>query len=433
MIPFLALWKRLALSMSRNPLALLMTFLVPLILFLFFSLVLGGSGGGGSGGGITLLLVGEERDTLPLSRAFEDLGGVNPSLNFKGKETEVAWTEERARAAVAEGDASLALLLPPGWLRGILSFDEPRPEATLLVSRPDSPASRIAQGLLIPAVASALGEGGFSIVGDALLANLDRAVSLGEISVEQHKVWSSAWMTGEAAWESQGGEGKGTLGLEMDALIPLHAEVAEVEEGIPFSVSAYYAGATAVLFLLFTVVHLGGRLLKEEKNGYIRRILLGGTPVSSVLAAHIVHGTGLSLSALALMFWVAHQFLGAGLAGQTLPLLVVGILTGFAFGAFGILFAFFMPDRETLERSSSIVILPMSALGGSMIPLFMLPVWVQNIGKLLPNGQAVVAFEKVGARHMYLSEITPQLLYLVVFTVVAFGCATTLWKRRWVA
>ncbi|MCH7493797.1 ABC transporter permease, partial [bacterium] len=124
---------------------------------------------------------------------------------------------------------------------------------------------------------------------------------------------------------------------------------------------------------------------------------------------------------------------GAGLAGQWFALLVIAVATGFAFGAFGILFASFMPDRETLERGSTAVILPMSALGGSMVPMEMLPGWVQTVGRLFPNGQAVVAFDKVGARHMALADVTPQLVYLVIFTLVAFLWASLRWRKRWLA
>lgn len=436
---FVALWRRLALSMGRNRIALLLTYAMPLFLFMFFSVIFGGQGGGG-GGGITVLMVGAPAEIEPMADALKEMGGVRGSLGYTTKESEeiVPWTEERARARVAAGDASLALIIPEGWLTSLLDVGGERPEATLIASRPDSVAAQMVAGLLVPAAVQAAFSGGFGAIFDPLIENLDEALALGEVTPSQHEAWTSSMREGMALWEEEeaAGDGGGAgedIGNFMADFIPLKTEVAKVEGGAEFSVSAYYAGATAALFLLFTVVHLGGRLHEETENGYLRRILLGGAPTHTVLGAHIVHATGLSLGALVLMFVVAHSVFGADLATQALPLLVVAIATGFAFGAFGILFASFMPDRETLERGSTAVILPMSAVGGSMVPMEMLPSWVQTIGRLLPNGQAVVAFEKVGARHMALGDVTPQLIYLAVFTAVAFVWASVRWRQRWLA
>lgn len=448
MTAFFALWRRLHLGTVRSVVAMVMSFAVPLVLFMFFGFVFGGMGGGGGMSNIPVVVAGPADQTGPLAEAFETIGGIRPDLTWtdrSGEEpVERPWTAERARQAAREGDADTVLILPEGWLQGILDFGGEPPEAVILSGDPTGVGAQILEGMLVPAAVQALVSLGPEIVGDIDpdLAGLQEAVAEGALTQEQADVFAAASIQGIEAFETlleeleEQGDGDGESSGEAAALftgfLPVTVEEVVVE-GEELSIAAYYAGSVAVMFLLFMTTSLAGVLHQEEESGFLRRVLLGGAPVPTVLGAHLAHATVMSIANLTLMFTVAHLLFGAGLAGQVVELLVVGLAAGMAFGSFGLLMSSLLPDRKAVEHAAPAVILPMAAMGGSMVPSPMLPGWVRGVGSFLPNGWAVNAFEKVGLRRLDLASVSYEVALLVGFAVVGFAAAAFLWRRRWLA
>ena len=73
----------------------------------------------------------------------------------------------------------------------------------------------------------------------------------------------------------------------------------------------------------------------------------------------------------------------------------------------------------------------MSALGGSMFPRFLMTDTMQRVGLLTFNAWAIDGYVKVFWREASLFELWPQVLVLVVLSVVFMGIARVL-ARRWV-
>jgi ABC-2 type transport system permease protein len=108
----------------------------------------------------------------------------------------------------------------------------------------------------------------------------------------------------------------------------------------------------------------------------------------------------------------------------------MGVSTAFAVGAFGMLLASVCRTRAQLGALSTLVILIMSSIGGSMFPRFLMPEAVQKAGLVTINAWAIDGFTKVFWRDEPLSHLWPQVLVLLVVGVVLFAIARTL-ARRW--
>jgi len=109
---------------------------------------------------------------------------------------------------------------------------------------------------------------------------------------------------------------------------------------------------------------------------------------------------------------------------------VMGLSTAFAVGAFGMLLASICRTRAQLGPLSTLVILIMSSIGGSMFPRFLMPEAMQKAGLLTINAWAIDGFTKVFWRDEPLSHLWPQVSVLLVVGVALFVIARKL-AERW--
>jgi ABC-2 type transport system permease protein len=86
--------------------------------------------------------------------------------------------------------------------------------------------------------------------------------------------------------------------------------------------------------------------------------------------------------------------------------------------------------RMQLVALSNLLILVMSALGGSMFPRYLLSEKVQKIGLVTLNAWAIDGFMKVFWRDAPLPALAPQVAFLLAAAVILFVLARRL-ARRW--
>ena len=92
--------------------------------------------------------------------------------------------------------------------------------------------------------------------------------------------------------------------------------------------------------------------------------------------------------------------------------LVMTVFTAAAAAGFGLLLATMCRTRAQLSGISTIVILTMSALGGSMFPRFLMSDAMQRLGLVTFNAWALDGYLKVFWRQAPLTALWPQILVL---------------------
>jgi ABC-2 type transport system permease protein len=196
---------------------------------------------------------------------------------------------------------------------------------------------------------------------------------------------------------------------------------------------AYYAAATAVMFLLFSCANgAGSALLEEEESGTLDRLLSSNLSMSQLLTGKWLSLTILGIVQVTLMFiWGAIVF-HLELWRHTVGFLLMTATTAAAGAAFGLVLATVCRSRGQLSAISTTVILVMSAVGGSMVPRFVMSETLQNLGLLTFNGWALEGYTKVFWRDASVVELWPQLLVLILLTCIFLVIARAL-ARRWEA
>jgi ABC-2 type transport system permease protein len=106
------------------------------------------------------------------------------------------------------------------------------------------------------------------------------------------------------------------------------------------------------------------------------------------------------------------------------------VATAGAAAALGLVLATLARSRAQLSGFSTILILTMSALGGSMFPRFLMSETMQRFGLLTFNAWALDGYLKVFWRQAAVWELWPQVLVLLGLTVAFLAAARSL-ARRW--
>jgi ABC-2 type transport system permease protein len=185
-----------------------------------------------------------------------------------------------------------------------------------------------------------------------------------------------------------------------------------------------------VMFLLFTASSAGGSLLDEAESGTLDRVLSSRITTGTLLAGKLCYCSLLAFSQLVLMFVWAWVVFKLDFIPHLAGFVIMGLCTAFAVAAFGMLLASTCRTRAQLGPLSTLVILIMSSVGGSMFPRFLMPQAMQKAGLLTINAWAIDGFTKVFWRDEPIAHLWQQVLVLLLAGIFFFVVARRL-ARRW--
>jgi len=146
--------------------------------------------------------------------------------------------------------------------------------------------------------------------------------------------------------------------------------------------------------------------LDEKQEGMLKKLLCSPMPPNHILYGKLVFANIISIAQLIIMFVYAKLVFGLDIMHH-LPSLVLMILaTAYACSGFGIVLASFAKSRQQVQGFSTIIVLVMSAIGGSMIPIFIMPEIMQKIAVFSVNYWGIQGFYDIFWRLLPLTDIT---------------------------
>ena len=222
---------------------------------------------------------------------------------------------------------------------------------------------------------------------------------------------------------------KETSGPEGGMLVPVHVRDV-VGPARNDSMISFYAAAIAVMFLLFTASAAAGSLLDESESGTLDRVLGSRVTMGALLGGKLLFCTGLAFAQLVVLFVWGWLVFGVDLLPHLGGVAIMGVVTSFAVAAFGLLIAAVCRTRAQLGALSTLLVLVMSSVGGSMFPRYLMPEAMQKAGLFTINAWAIDGFTKVLWRDEPISHLWPQVLFLLAVGAALFAAARRL-ARRW--
>ena len=358
-----AMVRVMGLDLWRDRGALVMTFLLPPLVFLIFSSVFAGT----TGDNIQLKLAVADVARTPDSGRLAAALIHSPEVRAEAVLPDTA-EEVRRLVKAGQADAGLVIRADPA------SAEKP----FLIIADPSrAVAAPLAQARVQQVLASALPD----VAMRRTVAQLEPA--LGGLSDEQVENADSAAALLRDTPPKAGDDG-GFFDREA---------VKDAKTG--GGVIAYYAGAVMILFALFSAMQGALGLMEERRTGVSDRLLAGVAGMGPVVTGKFLFLVGQGLVQALVIFVTAQLIYGVAVAQHLalwLPttLAASACAAGLALGLVSL-----CRTREQAQMLSTFVILVLAAVGGSMVPRFLMPPWLQQVGWFTPHAWVIEAYQSI--------------------------------------
>ena len=383
--------------------AVMLTFILPIALITLFAFAYGGMGASSKRSAVKLLITDE--DNSALSQELTVKLDSNATLKIE----KIALTE--AKALVKKGDRVAVLVFHKG-LRDSIEQGKPMPIELFY-----DQAREIEYGMLQQSLYSTL----FQSIGQK--AAKQRAVANIKDSYGYMDSTSLASIIENVESQFEGGDG-----AEMSSNLKSTPIIVE-DKNKNFGLIQAVAG-TAVMMLLFSVAGMGSSMLSEKEDGTLKRLLYAPIKASDILFGKMISTTFVAILQLLIMFIFAWLVFGLDIFINLPAILIMIFATALACAGFGMFLAAIGKTRKQVESFSTLIILVMSAIGGSMMPLAIMPAFMQELAKISLNYWSIQGFYDIFWRQLPMADILLKAGVLLLIAVVVTAISYSRFKKN---
>ncbi len=420
--------------------SVILTFVVPAVLIMIFGNIF--SGGSSSRGKIPILFVNDSDS--PIAEMIETKLDSSENLRLvksyfdEDQQKEITYDEKYAKEIVVKGNYSAALILPYDFFTDTSTAIKFR----ILYDPKNEIETSLIQGSLQQMVMSQLPRAFPLLLQRKLIAELDtveinkfrkglaEAVST-TFDVNIDSVLSSMdpkrleqnFLSDAKSDDSSSEEGniiKGLIKFENEQVVGEEIKSPGVTRTV---------GGWAVMFLLFSIVGASISLFEEKQEGSLKRLLCSPVSRTQILWSKYIYTMLLGFFQLSVMFLFAWFVFDVDIFTNLGNLIIMIIFASAAAVSFGMIITAHTKSINQANGIATLIILIMSALGGSWFPLIFLPEWMQFIAKFTITYWSVEGFLQVLWRNASFTEILYHIGALGLMAVLANWYAIIKFKR----
>jgi ABC-2 type transport system permease protein len=356
--------------------ALMMTFFMPIALISIFAMAFGGE---------------KERDARPMNILVSNVDASPASTELVNRIDSLKnisvqrIQQDSAERLVRTGEESAVLIFKKGF------GDSLKEGKTLPIEMKYDPSKIAETGMLQQALMSNL----MQMVGKDLMikrainkamqggaANADSATQAG---IKQQII---------ASYNSNTKE-ENPVSIDMQPVV-------QEKQSRPGLIQA--VAGTGVMMLLFGLAAMGAGLLEEKENGTLKRLLYSPMRASNIMFGKTIASVLVAMVQLTVLFLYAAFMFHLDLGKNVPALLTMMITTAFACSGFGMFLASIAKSRQQVQMLSSVIVLSMSAIGGSMIPTFLMPAFMQKLSVISINYWSIQGFYDIYWRNLAFTD-----------------------------
>ncbi len=408
----------------RSPLETILSLAMPLAL----TAVIGLAFGGGGESGVALPPIGvavlDHDDSFVshlLSGALDGIDGENAPVAFDLRHVA---SEDQAWRAMKDGEVSAMIELPAGLADSL--FEGGSVDLGLV----RNPGERI-----LPEIVEQVVGVGAVLLSEAV-THLSEPLERTRLMVDSLESWpdeltvaalSRVWNRDLQRFERWALPPAVTL--ESSSAEDETEEDAALDAGPSIDIFGYILPGIAFLSLLFLAGAAHRDMFTERSLGTFQRVAASPAGTAALLASKFASATAIAAIGLVLLLISGSVVFGSRW-GDPLGLALMIIAGSFAAsGTVGVLYGGSKTERQA-ETLSPIVILTISFVGGSMIPLDNLPTVAQSIAPFTPNYWLIEGLHALTVESASAAEILPQAGVLAGFGAAGVLVGLGLVRRR---
>lgn len=194
--------------------------------------------------------------------------------------------------------------------------------------------------------------------------------------------------------------------------------------------------AWSMFAMFFIALPLAGNMIKERESGSLKRLLSMPVSYATILSAKIFIYIVVALIQFTLMMLVGLVILPLlgtpvlTLGNTPIGLVLLVISSALAASGFGILVGVMASSHEQASTFSAVSIIIAAAIGGVMVPVYLMPETMQNISIYSPLAWGLNGFLDIFVRGGDVWSVFSNALCLLLFSLVTLVISVFLFKFR---
>jgi linearmycin/streptolysin S transport system permease protein len=192
---------------------------------------------------------------------------------------------------------------------------------------------------------------------------------------------------------------------------------------------AHSFAGMCVQFILFMGIDTGMVMLYQRRSGLWKRLRAAPLSRFTLIGSRAVSSSIIAMIIMLAVFGFARVVFGVRIEGSFAGF--VGVCAAFALmtSGFGLLVAVAGRTPEATRGIAILVTLVLVMLGGSWVPTFIFPQWLQNLTVIVPTRYAVDGLDGMLWRGLPLSDALIPIGAMLGFAAAFSGIA--MWRFRW--
>ena len=405
--------------------AVTMSFVAPIVIGSFFGYIFGGAAQDRPASKIAVAVV--DGDNSDVSRKVTAALGADAALEVKSRAL------EEAREAVRGGRTTVAVVIPPGFADGAgkaLFRRMEKPQIQLLYDPSHSAELQMVRGVLMQHVMEVVSQDSFGGASSQRLMD-DALRDLNQSGMKPaDQAALRRMLQGVGEWNQRqkaDPQAQATSGFSMPYTVSQEAVTAR--RGVPYNSMAHSFAGMCVQFILFMGIDAGMVVLYQRRSGLWKRLQAAPLSRYVIIGSRATSAAIVAMVIMLVVFGFARVVFGVRIEGSFAGFLGVCVAFAIMTATFGLLVAVLGKTPEATRGIAILVTLILVMLGGSWVPAFLFPQWLQKATFAVPTRWAVDGLDAMIWRGSGFDAAVGPMGALLAFAAV-FG-AIAVWRFRW--
>ena len=189
--------------------------------------------------------------------------------------------------------------------------------------------------------------------------------------------------------------------------------------------SQHNVPAWSLFAMFFMVISLGGNIVKERLSGSFIRLQTIPSAFLLTIWSKIIVYLFVALTQLTIMFMIGIfvfpyiELPQLELPSSIWPVITISVLSAIAAISYSLLIGVYAKTQEQANGFGAISIIIFAAIGGIWVPSFVMPEYMQQLGKISPLHWCIEGYYTLFLKNGAWSELTGSLIFLTLFIL---GC-----------